>query len=100
MNDFSSIPDNNEMRDLARVTPEEGMPYVEAWFRECPKGTAIAPAMPNPFKLTPADCAPNPFHHASDEPDEPCDCFTCFGSGKTKGTLIDCPDCDGSGLVI
>lgn len=67
MNKFESIESESELRDLARIAPNEGLPYVDAWTREAGKGTPIAPAMPNPFKLTPADCAPNPFHHASDK---------------------------------
>lgn len=68
MNKFDSIEGESELRDLARIAPNEGAPYVDAWTRETKaKGTPIAPAMPNPFKLTPADIAPNPFHHASDE---------------------------------
>lgn len=67
MNAFHQIQSESELRDLARIAPNEGLPYVDAWTREAGKGTPIAPAFPQPFQLKPSDLAPNPFHHASDK---------------------------------
>lgn len=58
MNAFHQIESENENRDLARVDHREI--FLDDIRRD------IETDFDRPFQLTSADCAPNPFHHASD----------------------------------